>query len=158
MGMDIQQLSFKDGEIPVRPTVNPAGTGADSPWFGGQPATIDANGQAILAKDGSTSKFLGCFKNASVEDTQNGNTTIVHGASKVVFFNGSNQIADLDDSGSTVEGAPYNDALTYTPGEYLYIDANGLWSNVVLGPPRGIITKAPNAQDGNMAAYIFSVA
>ena len=158
MGMDIQQLSFKDGEIPVNPLVAPGGAGDNTPWFGGQPATLNATGQAILAKDGATTKWLGVFKNASVEDTANGNTTIVHGASKVVFFNGSNQIDDEDSSGSIVEGTPYDDTLTYAAGEYLYIQASGLWTNVVTGPPRGIITQAPTAQSGNMAAYLFSVA
>ena len=158
MGMDIMFLSFKDGEIPVNPLIVVGGSTINTPYFGGMPAAIHTTGQAILAL-GGTPAYLGMFKNSSYEDLLNGNATIVHGASKVVFMNGSNEV-DTIVNGVTVEGAPYNTALTYVAGEYLYVTAaTGLWTNSSggNGTPKGIITKPATSTDSTMQAYMFSV-
>ena len=158
MGMDIMFLSFKDGEIPVNPSIVVGGTGANSPYFGGQPAAISTSGQAILAL-GATPAYLGMFKNSSFEDLQNGNASIVHGASKVVFMNGSVEV-DTVVNGVTVEGAPYDTALTYAAADYLYVTAaTGLWTNVSAGngTAKGIVTKPATTTDSTMHAYMFSV-
>ena len=158
MGMDVMQLSFKDGELPVNPLITPTGSTTASPYFGGQPLAINTDGTVILAL-GSTPKYIGVAKNSSWEDLQNGNAVVVGGASKVVFFNGSNE-QDSTVNGVTVEGAPYDTTLTWANGDYLYVaNATGLWTNVSTsnGTPKGIVVKAPTSTDGTMHAYMFSV-
>ena len=147
MGMDILQLLFKDGDIPMDP--------ATPAYFGGQPAAIGANGATLaIAED---AKYIGMMKNSSYEDQKNGNVTIVHGG-KVVFINGSNEI-DSVINGATVEGAPYDTTLTYGAGDYLWIQATtGLWKNTgTAGREKGIVIKPATGTDGNMEAYMFSV-
>ena len=152
MGMDIQQLTWKDGEIALDPAIV-----ALPGYFGGQPAMLNVNGQATPAL-GASPTYIGMFKNSWSEDSKNGNVTIIPGGNKVIFFNGSNQIDSQDESGNIQEGAPYNTALTYANAEYLYIDpATALWTNVLNGTPKGIITKAPTATDGSLVAYMFMV-
>ena len=144
MGMDILQLVFKDGEIPMDP--------ASGAYYGGAPAAIGANGAALAVIDAA--KFIGVFKNSSYEDAQNGNCTIVYGG-KIVLLNGSNQI-DSVVNGVTVEGAAYNTALTYNAGDYLYITVtSGLWTNVAGTVPRGIVISPASGTNGNMEAYMF---
>ena len=158
MGMDILFLSFKDGELPVNPSIVVGGSGANSPYYGGQPAAISTSGQTILAL-GTTPAYLGMFKNSSFEDLQNGNSTVVHGASKVIFMNGSNEV-DTVVNGVTVEGAPYDTAQTYAAADYLYVDhTTGLWTNVSSGngTTKGIVTKPASTTDSTMQAYMFSV-
>jgi len=157
MGMDIFFLSFKDGEIPVQPNIVAGGTGANSPYFGGQPAAINSSGQAILAL-GATPAYLGMFKNDSFTDLQNGNAAIVHGASKVVFMNGSIETENVV-NGVTVEGAPYDTTQTYAAANYLYVNnATGLWTNQSggNGTAKGIVVKPATATDSTMHAYMFS--
>jgi hypothetical protein len=159
MGMDIMQLGFKDGELPINPLITPTGTTTASPYFGGQPLAINTDGTVILAL-GSTPKYIGMAKNSSYEDASNGNATVVSGASKVVFLNGSNEVDSVTPQGLTVEGAPYDATLTYTAGDYLYIaNGSGLWTNVSSsnGTPKGIIVKPPSSTDGTMHAYMFMV-
>jgi len=158
MGMDVMQLSFKDGELPVNPLITPTGTTTASPYYGGQPAAMNTDGTCILAL-GATPAYLGVFKNSSWEDLQNGNAGIVHGASKVAFFNGSNE-QDSTVNSLTVEGAPYDTTLTWAAADYLYVNhTTGLWTNVSSsnGTAKGIVVKAPTSTDGTMHAYLFSV-
>lgn len=156
MGMQILQLSFKDGNIPLDPLV------AANGYFGGMPAAINALGQATLATSGGGSPaYIGMFKNSQYEDAQNGNVTIVFGASKVMFMNGSDQVENTDPAGNTIEGAPYDTTQTYANAQYLYIDhLTGKWTNQSAGngTAKGIITKAPTSTDSTMEAYMFAVA
>ena len=146
MGVDIKQITYKDGEIPMDP--------ASEAYFGGQPAKIGAAGASLLKTE--TGTYIGIFKNSSYEDAKNGNVTIIR-SGKVEFLNGSNAI-DSVINGQTVEGAPYDTTKTYAAGEYLYIDANGKWSNTgTAGRERGIIVRPATASDGSMEAYLFDV-
>ena len=158
MGMDAMFLNFKDGELPIQPTIVPGGTTISSPYFGGQPAAIYTDGTVVLAL-GATPLYIGLFKNSSWEDMLNGNATIVSGASKVALFNGSNEI-DSVVNGVTIEGAPYDTSLTWANGDYLYVNhTTGLWSNVSAsnGTAKGIVVKCPTSIDGTLHAYMFMV-
>jgi len=150
--MDVMQLTWKDGEIPLN-TALVLATG----YFGGQPAMINSSGQATLATGGSPT-YIGMFKNCWTEDSKNGNVTIIPGGTKVIFFNGSNSIDVTDEAGNTIEGAPYDTTLTYDEGEYLYINATtALWQNAAVGTAKGIIIKAPTATDSSLIAYMFMI-
>lgn len=156
MGMDILQLSFKDGEFAVDPNL------AANSYFGGMPAAINTDGTATLATSGGGSPlYIGMFKNSHYEDAQNGKATVVAGASKVQFMNGSNQVDTTDPAGATIEGAPYDTTQTYVNGQYLYINkTTGLWTNQSSGngTAKGIITLAPSSTSSIMEAFMFMVA
>ena len=155
MGMQILQMGFKDEGFTVDPLL------AANSYFGGQPVAINALGQATLATSGGgTPLYVGMFKNSHFEDAQNGKATVVSGASKIQFMNGSDQVENQDPAGNTIEGAPYDTTLTYAAGEYLYINkTTGLWTNVSAGngTAKGIIVKPATSTDSVMDAYMFSV-
>lgn len=150
MGMEWLNGGMRIGELPLDLT-----DVATNPYFGGQPAQIGAAGLK-LAKANDDQSFVGCFLNSSFEDSQNGNATIITGVSYVRFVNGSISQDSPTPSGATVEGAPYDTALTFSIGDKLYIDANGKWTNVAnAGRQKGIVTKGNTATDDAVEAILF---
>jgi hypothetical protein len=154
MGVIQIQNTFQDGELPINltdsaPTVHP--------YYGGQPATIDANG-ARLALSGDQKKMIGVFKNCSYEDRQNGNVTILSGASKLRFINGSVSQDNTDPQGNVVEGSPLDPSVTLGPSDFLYINATGFWTNIgTAGQEKGIVVKGQSVNDDSVEAYLFPV-
>jgi hypothetical protein len=128
---------------------------ATNGYFGGQPAQIGANGLK-LAKAANDQTFVGVFQNSSFEDLQNGSATLLTGVCYLRFINGSVSQDSPTPTGQVVEGAPYNTSLTFNPGDKIYIDANGLWTNVAnAGTEKGIVTKGNTGSDDAVEVILF---
>ena len=128
---------------------------ASNPYFGGQPLQIGANGLK-LAKAATHQSLVGLAVNSSSEDVQNGMGSIVIGVAYVRLMNASDAVDNTNNIGTAVEGAPYDTTKTYTPGDKLYIDVTGLWTNVVAaGTEKGIVTKGNTLTDDAIEAIMF---
>ena len=108
--------------------------------YEGQPVALDANGQLIAAVQGSKVYGLSKLDSNQYRDFAfgeygaygTGKVTIVKSGIARVKASVFGQI-EIDSSATTstpVTVEAFNSALTYTPGEALYVDANGLISNV----------------------------
>lgn len=152
MGVRLLQGGFRDGEIPLN-----SGDAVTNPFYGGQPATIDASG-ARLAKSADQKKFIGVFAVSSYEARKTGVVTILAGAGRFQFTVGSASQDVANDLGDTVEGAPYDTTVTFTAGDLLYISSTGKWTNTgTAGQEKGIVIKGQTSQDDSVIAYIFPV-
>jgi hypothetical protein len=152
MGVIQSQGGFQDGEMPLNmtdsaPTVHP--------YFGGQPATIDGNG-VRLALSGDEASFIGVFKNSSYQDRQNGNATVLGGICRLKFVNGSVSADNTDPNGNVIEGAPYDTTITFSPGDHIYINATGFWTNTgTAAQAKGIVVKGQNTSDDSVEVYLM---
>lgn len=151
MGLEVLKGGDPIGELPVDLTDI-----ATNPYFGGAPIAMQTTGLVRLAKSADDQAFIGLSQNSSSEDALNGNATVVINGCYVRMFNGSLQVDSPTPGGDVVEGAPYDTTKTFLPSQRLYIDANGLWTNVVdAGKEKGIVTKGNTAADDAVEAIIF---
>jgi hypothetical protein len=154
MGVSQLQGGFQDGELPLNMTDSAQGV---HPYFGGQPATIDASG-VRLCLSGDEKKFIGVFKNSSYQDRQNGNATILGGICRLKFINGSISADNTDPNGNVIEGAPYDTTVTFAPGDKIFISATGLWTNTgTAGQEKGIVIKGQSTSDDSVEVYMMPV-
>jgi hypothetical protein len=155
MGVTQLQGGYQDGELPLNMTDSAQGV---HPYYGGQPATIDANG-VRLALVADETAIIGVFKNSSYQDRQNGNATILGGVCRLKFINGSGSADNTDPNGNVIEGAPYDTTITFNPGDKIYVSAAGLWTNVSggAGTAKGIVIKGQNTSDDSVEVYFMPV-
>jgi hypothetical protein len=151
MGMELLQGGYRNGE-PQLDLVDIV----TNPYFGGQPACQETTGLVRLAKSADDQAFRGLFNNSSYEDSFNGNATIVEGACFVRFINGSLSQDSPLPNGTVVEGAPYDNTVTFNPGDRLYIGSSGLWENTgTAGQEKGLVTKGNTATDDAVEAIMY---
>jgi hypothetical protein len=83
---------------------------------------------------------------------KNGNVTVLSGAGAIVkLTNGSGSQDNTDAGGNVVEGAPYDTSNAFVEGESVYVDANGLLTNVpVSGKAIGKVIKGQGTNDDSV--------
>jgi hypothetical protein len=103
--------------------------------------------------------IIGVFKNSSFQDRQNGNATILSGVCRLKFINGSGSADNTDPNGNVIEGAPYDTTITFAPGDKIYVNAAGLWTNVSggAGTAKGIVVKGQSTSDDSVEVYFMPV-
>ena len=152
MGVIQLQGGTQDGEFPLNMT--DSATGAH-PYYGGQPATVDANG-ARLALSADSAKVVGVFKVSSFEDRKTGLATILSGVCRLKFINGSVSQDNTDGNGNTVEGAAYDTSVLFATGDYIYVSSTGKWTNTgSAGAQKGLVIKGQNTNDDSVEVYFF---
>jgi len=109
-------------------------------YYGGSPASIDTDGylHTCLVDSGAT-KFVGVFANSNLVDWGSSSTGAVQLATVYTL-----PFACILTSGTKdgyADGLPYNDGLTYTEGDPLYVGSDGKWTNVDPGSgiQRGVV-------------------
>jgi hypothetical protein len=110
----------------------------------GQPVSLDVNGVVVAADNNSTFIYgvAGDTKTAlSTAGIPSTNDSVIGASNNTKGF--VNRVSDPYDesqasgmmtvyhAGGKFATDQYNTALTYVPGEPLYVDANGLYSNAV---------------------------
>lgn len=100
---------------------------ANTTYIGGQPCAINSSGDLTLCTSGNVASYAGVFAN---NNTTDGVTATVR-AKGTRYFGNSILIMERElVSGSYVY--PFDSAQTWNPGDALYIDANGKWTNQVV--------------------------
>lgn len=151
MGLEVMNGGIRIGELPLD-TVDII----NNPYFGGQACAMQATGLTRLAKNVDDQLFLGLFAVSSFEDSTNGNSTVIVPPVYARLINGSLSQDSPTPQGQVVEGAPYDTTKTFLPADKLYIDANGLWTNVVdAGKEKGIVTKGNTSADDAVEAIFW---
>lgn len=152
MGLEVLNGGIRIGDLPTDIVDI-----VTNPYFGGAPIAMQSTGLLRLAKATDDQKFVGLAAVSSYEDSQNGNTTVIVPPAYVRMLNGSLSQDSPLPTGQVVEGAPYDTTQTFLPGELLYIDAAGLWSNQVstAGKEKGIVTKGNTSADDAVEAIMW---
>ena len=153
MGATLKNGGVRHGEF--RLNVADAQT---NKYFGGQPLCIDASG-VRLCKAADRAKFIGLAAVSSYEDLKNGNVTVLTGSGAIVkLYDASVSQDNTDAVGTVVEGAPYDTAIAFVPGEKVYIDANGKFTNVPdAGKAVGIVIKGQGVNDNSVEIELAPV-
>lgn len=165
MGMNFEFFSFKDGSIPLSTDIQD-GVDVAQGFAAGQPvAVVPASGTrtagialAVANPDtGAVSGYVGVAKTSRSIMKKEGVASYIYGASKVEFFDNSDNIAD--------DGSPLESGVNFAIGDYLYISVNGKWTNQAPGAdatPKGIVTNVVNSDynlygKAKIEAILFAV-
>lgn len=151
MGLQVLQGGIRWGEAAMDVT-----DAVTNPYFGGQPSCMQTSGLVRLAKTADADAFVGVYQNASNQDAENGNATVVVPPAIVRFINGSVEEDTTNNAGAVLEGAPYDTSTTFSPSNLLYIGSTGLWENSgTAGTEKGIVTKGNTSADDAVEAIMW---
>lgn len=119
---------------------------AGETWYGGSPAGINKSGKLVLAHygtlvasktDSTAISYVGIFVNPSLvdADTYKGQSTFYAGTCIVTMTklnqNTDGSVTNVDGTAFLKgDGYPYDSSLTFDESNLLYVDINGLWTNV----------------------------
>ena len=163
MGAEYLFIQDKDGEEEFDAAGDPT-------YAAGQPAAIIVGGGVGLCLGGVDDKFIGLLGNDSVKDKDIGKVTIWRGNVKAKLFDNSSNFTNIEPSGTTQSGVtgdgfPFDESVSYTRGDFLFVSATGLWTSIQPGGsgdapaansvPHGQVLKAPTSPTDFMTAIFW---
>lgn len=106
-------------------------------YYGGSPASVNTSGELEIAKKDGSTAYVGIFANYSGVDakTKDRKSTFYAGTCLLTLMKA---LPNTDNRTTNVEGTagvdgdeyPYDTTKVYNEADLLYVDANGLWTNV----------------------------
>lgn len=100
---------------------------AGTTYIGGQPCAYNSSGDLVLCTSGNVAAYCGVFTNNNTVDGVTATTRAQ--ASK---FSGHNNLTIERELVSEVQTYPFDENQTYSPGDPLYINNDGKWTNQVV--------------------------